>query len=162
MTKLIRAKCAYVTGKGSTKGGFHFSMVAEYHENDSAPTYKKYNIIFYPTRDDLKAENLNIDFEKLVKNRKESFIFSKNPYSTEQMKAILPNIRRIAANFEELEQCVNRKTGIKKETRHLKDDESGQYFAKEMRFIEQIDFIAFHDAYKDREIILVDKGVSKF
>jgi hypothetical protein len=162
MSKLIRAKAAYVTGKGQTKGGFHFSIVAEYQNTEKEASYRKFSTIFYPSRADLKAENLGIDFGKLLKDRKESYVIAKCPYTPTQLKFILSNLRRIAANFDDIKQCTDKKTGQLKDVRHLKDDESGQYFAKEIRFIERIDFVNFNEIYpKEQQHILVADGENK-
>lgn len=160
MDKIVTAKCAYLTGNGNSKGGFHFSMVAEYHTTENPPKakYRKLNVIFYPTVVFLKAENLGIDFSKLQKNRKDSYVFNECPYSPEQLKNfILPSLRRIVVNFEELEHPINRKTGQPRlDSRFLTDKDSGQFFATETRFIEKQDFVNFSEAFKENAIKIVE------
>ena len=163
MSTLFKAKCAYLQGKGKSKGAFHFSVVAAYRtsENDSKPTHRKFNIIFYPTREDLTLNSLGVDFNGLKKDRKESFIIPKCPYSEAQMKFILPNITRCADSFDELKQCVG-KNGVVKENRFYTDDASGQYFVKESLFQREYDFKSFSDTFQGRDILLMDNGIDLF
>lgn len=164
MYTLFKAKCAYLLGKGKSKGAFHFSVVAAYHKseneskNESETTHRKFNIIFYPTREDLTLQSLGIDLSKLQKGRKDSFIIPRCPYSDAQMKFILPNITRCAASFDELKQCVG-KNGVVKENRFYTDDASGQYFVKESLFQREYDFRIFSETFEGRDILLVDNGI---
>ena len=95
--------------------------------------------------------------DSYLKDRKDSYVFAQCPYSPTQLKFILSNLRRIAANFDSINQCIDKKSNLPKETRHLKDDESGQYFAKETRFIERIDFMNFNEVYKE-QYMLAENG----
>lgn len=163
MQTLFKAKCAYLPSNGKSKGAFKFSVVAAYRtsEKDPKPAHRKFNIIFYPTREDLLLQSLGIDFSSLQKGRKESFIIPKCPYSEAQMKFILPNITRCADSFDELKQCKDR-YGNLKENRFYTDDASGQYFVKESLFQREYDFKSFSDTFEGKDILLMDNGVDLF
>ena len=163
MNTLFTAKCAYSTGSGTIKGCFYFSVVAEYVDSSTKKhSYRKFYVAFHPSRSDLRAKNLGINFTELMKNRTDSFVFSNCPYSANQLLFIYPNIKTIAATFDTLKQSISRSTGQPKDSRSHYDKESGLYFVTERPNAEEIDFINFHEAYKDKAILLIDKGVSKY
>lgn len=167
MQRIVTAKCAYATGSGNTKGAFHFSLVAEYENSTNdrnlpTKTYRKINIIFIPLNTSLMVRNLNIDKSELMKKSADKYVFNKCPYSSEQLRSyIYPNLRRMAAHWEELKHPVNGKTGTEREdSRFFTDKESGQFFGSELRFIEKKDFDIWQETYKGSIFTLVENGNS--
>lgn len=127
MSELINAFCIFKCAGGTNRGSFYYLVIGAFQDENKNVTHVAYETKFDPTKDELKFENLQLDYSN-AKRTATGYRFHTNPLSAEQQKqvnrAIIGWLRKPTA----LENCKNPATGEAKKNFHYKALGMGKFF----------------------------------
>ena len=128
MSELVNAFCVFQKAGGTKRGSYYYTVIGAFQDEHKIITHLAFEVKFDPTKDDLKFESLELDYNN-AQRTSTGYKFIVNPLSDLQQKQVNRAIIGWLSNpSNKLKPCKDKVTGEEKPNFHYKSLGMGKFF----------------------------------